>query len=79
MASFTITEKGYAIGDIQGNLMKVVQEDMEQGPDKARHAMSVVAALMFARFKAGAAPIALVSMDNCSHNGEKLNQVFLPL
>ena len=31
MASFTITEKGYAIGDLQGNLMKVVQEDMEQG------------------------------------------------
>ncbi len=77
MASFTITEKGYAIGDIQGNLMKVVQEDMEQGPDKARHAMSVVAALMFARFKAGAAPIALVSMDNCSHNGEKLKSSVL--
>ncbi len=72
MASFTITEKGYAIRDIQGNLMKVVEEDMEQGPDRARHAMSVVAALMFVRFKAGAAPMALVSMDNCSHNGEKL-------
>ena len=72
MASFTITEKGYAIRDIQGNLMKVVSEDMEQGPGKARHAMSVVAALMFARFQAGAAPVALVSMDNCSHNGEKL-------
>lgn len=79
MASFTITEKGYAIGDIQGNLMKVVQEDMEQGPDKARHAMSVVAALMFARFKAGAAPIALVSMDNCSHNGEKLKSSVLAI
>jgi fructuronate reductase len=52
--------------------MKVVSEDMEQGPGKARHAMSVVAALMFARFQAGAAPVALVSMDNCSHNGEKL-------
>lgn len=72
MASFTITEKGYAIKDMEGSLLKVVEEDMKQGPDKARHAMSVVAALMFARFKAGAGPVALVSMDNCSHNGEKL-------
>lgn len=72
MVSFTITEKGYAIADLQGSLMKVVQEDMEQGPEKARHAMSVVAALMYARYQAGGAPVALVSMDNCSHNGEKL-------
>lgn len=79
LASFTITEKGYAIRDIQGSLMKVVLEDMEQGPDKARHAMSVVAALMFARFKAGAAPMALVSMDNCSHNGEKLKSSVLAI
>lgn len=77
MASFTITEKGYAIRDLQGNLMRVVQEDMEQGPDRARHAMSVVAALMYARYLAGAAPVALVSMDNCSHNGEKLKSSVL--
>lgn len=79
MASFTITEKGYAIGDIQGSLMKMVQEDMEQGPGRARHAMSVAAALMFARFQAGAAPMALVSMDNCSHNGEKLRKSILAI
>ena len=77
MASFTITEKGYAIRDLQGNLMRVVQEDMEQGPDRARHAMSVVAALMYVRYLAGAAPVALVSMDNCSHNGEKLKSSVL--
>ena len=34
--------------------------------------MSVVAALLLKRFEAGAAPVAVVSMDNCSHNGEKL-------
>lgn len=45
---------------------------MKDGPEKARHAMSVVAAMMYARYQAGAAPLALVSMDNCSHNGEKL-------
>lgn len=79
MASFTITEKGYALEDMQGNLMNVVKEDMAEGPEKARHAMSVVAALMLARFQAGAAPVALVSMDNCSHNGEKLRSSVLAI
>ena len=71
-ASFTITEKGYALRDIKGDLMGVVTADMAEGPEKARHAMSVVAAMLLYRFQAGAAPIAMVSMDNCSHNGEKL-------
>ena len=72
MASFTITEKGYALRNIKGELMPVVVADMQDGPDKARHAMAVVAAMMYARYQAGAYPMALVSMDNCSHNGEKL-------
>ena len=72
MISFTITEKGYAIKRPDGNLMPVVQADMDEGPAKARHAMSIVAAMLFERFKAGKYPLAVVSMDNCSHNGEKL-------
>ena len=71
-ASFTITEKGYALKNLAGQLMPVVVADMENGPAKARHAMSVVAAMLLERFRAGAYPIAMVSMDNCSHNGEKL-------
>ena len=74
MASFTITEKGYALRDIHGDVMGVVKADMAEGPNKARHAMSVVAAMLYYRYLAGAAPIAMVSMDNCSHNGEKLRQ-----
>ena len=72
MASFTITEKGYALRDMHGDLMPVVLQDLEEGPAHARHAMSIVTALMLKRFENGAAPMALVSMDNCSHNGEKL-------
>lgn len=72
MVSFTITEKGYALRNMAGELFPVVAEDMKNGPAKARHAMSMVAALMHDRYEAGAAPIALTSMDNCSHNGEKL-------
>ena len=72
MASFTITEKGYALTNVKGEVMPVVTEDIANGPDKVRHAMAVVAAMLYARFQAGAQPIAMVSMDNCSHNGEKL-------
>lgn len=72
MLSFTITEKGYALYRPDGSLMPVVQADIDEGPEHARHAMSVVAALLFERFKAGQYPMAVVSMDNCSHNGEKL-------
>ena len=42
------------------------------GPNAPIHAMGVTAALLYERYKAGAAPIAMVSMDNCSHNGAKL-------
>ena len=72
MASFTITEKGYAIKRADGSLMPVVEADMNEGPASSRHAMSVVTALLLERYQNGAAPIAMVSMDNCSHNGEKL-------
>ena len=72
MISFTITEKGYALHRPDGSLMPVVQADMDEGPAHARHAMSLVAALLYERFQAGQYPLAVVSMDNCSHNGEKL-------
>lgn len=72
MLSFTITEKGYQLKRTDGSLLPVVESDMKEGPSKARHAMSIVAALLLERFNAGALPIAVVSMDNCSHNGEKL-------
>lgn len=72
MLSFTITEKGYALKDLDGSFFPVVTEDIQNGPSKPKHAMSVVTALLYERFKAGAKPLAVVSMDNCSHNGEKL-------
>lgn len=39
--------------------------------------MEKTAKLLYERFKAGAYPIAMVSMDNCSHNGDKLKSVVL--
>lgn len=72
MVSYTITEKGYALTNIAGEFFPFVQADFEKGPEGCSHAMSMTAALLLERFNAGGAPIAVVSMDNCSHNGEKL-------
>ena len=72
MISFTITEKGYALKGADGNYFPFIQADIENGPEKAGSAMAVVCSLLNERFKAGKYPLAVVSMDNCSHNGEKL-------
>ena len=72
LISFTITEKGYALYNMHGELLPVVVSDMEKGPSEAHHAMSIVCSLLWERFQNGAAPLALASMDNCSQNGSKL-------
>ncbi len=79
MVSFTITEKGYALRRPDGSLLPVVADDLAAGPAAPRHVMSIVCALLLARFEAGALPMAVVSMDNCSHNGEKLRAAILEI
>ena len=61
MISFTITEKGYTFNeaDLQRGLQPVF-------------AMGKVCALLLERFNAGALPLTIQSMDNCSHNGDKV-------
>ncbi|MFI3250382.1 MAG: mannitol dehydrogenase family protein [Eubacteriales bacterium] len=77
MVSFTVTEKGYSLQDIEGNFYPFVLADFDGGVDNCSHVMSLVTALLYKRFQKGGTPIALVSMDNCSHNGEKLRQSVL--
>lgn len=72
MASFTITEKGYSIYDGKGNILPVVEQGFKEAPEKQGHLMGRVAALCYRRFQTCKAPVALSSMDNCSHNGDKL-------
>ena len=74
LASFTITEKGYALKDMTGHYLPAVAEDLKSGPEQPHSVMAIITALAYERFKQEALPIALVSLDNCSHNGEKLYQ-----
>ncbi len=72
MASFTITEKGYALKNANGEYFPFIQADLENGIEKPTSAMAITCSLLNHRFLNGAKPLAVVSMDNCSHNGEKL-------
>ncbi len=77
MVSMTITEKGYSLVDNHGELMPLVKADFENGPYNTQSYLGKLTTLLFERYQAGAFPLALVSMDNMSHNGEKLqNSVF---
>ncbi len=77
MASFTITEKGYAIVDSSGNLMKDAEADFGEGPENPSTYMGKCASLLYTRFMSGGKKIAFVSMDNCSRNGDMLKKVML--
>ena len=72
MVSFTITEKGYSITGPDGDFRADVKADFAAGPDKADSYIGKLVSLCHVRYTHGAAPLALVSMDNCSHNGDKL-------
>lgn len=72
MASLTITEKGYHITNMDGSFLPAVETDFRRETEIPQNGMAILAALLLHRFENGAAPIAMVSMDNFSHNGDKL-------
>ncbi len=79
VVSFTITEKGYNLKNMSGEYLPVVQEDITNGPVNCKSIIAKVASLAYTRYKNGELPVAFVSMDNCSHNGEKLNNSILTI
>ena len=79
MASLTITEKGYNYLAADGTILPAVLKDMEAGPQGAVGYLGRITALCHERFMACGAPIALVSMDNCSHNGSRLEAAVLAI
>ncbi|MDR6939912.1 mannitol dehydrogenase family protein [Arcanobacterium hippocoleae] len=80
LLSFTITEKGYVIEDSSGALQESVVAAFTKDPLTYHpNTMVLVAAGLYARFTAGAAPITLLSTDNFSHNGDKLRKSVLTI
>lgn len=69
IVSFTITEKGYSF----------VVDDMDKGPKECKSFMAQITAMCLERGHSCKRPLALVSMDNCSHNGEKLQKAVMQI
>ena len=61
LISFTITEKGYSVSPA----------DLDRGT-APQLMMGKLTALLYQRYLAGAYPVTVQSMDNCSHNGDKV-------
>ncbi|MSS44657.1 mannitol dehydrogenase family protein [Cutibacterium sp. WCA-380-WT-3A] len=81
MITLTITEKGYQLNRYDGSFQDAVTEDLGRDPmtDPMSTTMALVAGLLVRRFYAGATPVAVVSCDNFSHNGDKLRTSVLTI
>jgi fructuronate reductase len=79
LITLTVTEKGYNIKDLQNNYFPPVAKEIEAGPESPQSLMGVLAAALLQRHQAGGAPIAMVSTDNFSHNGDKLKSSILEI
>ncbi len=74
IVSFTITEKGYALRDQEGEYFPFVQRDLDDKPEESTHAMTILTFLLYERFIAGGYPLTILSLDNCSHNGDRIRE-----
>ena len=79
MVSFTITEKGYSLKDQTGQYICDVAADIKTGPQTCQSYMGKVVSLLYHRYQNSHSPIAMVSLDNCSHNGDKLKDAVTTL
>lgn len=75
--SLTITEKGYTLKDGKGEYFPWIKPDIENFNHHPTSTIGIISYLLLERFKAGASPLALVSMDNCSHNGTLLKSAVM--
>ena len=75
MVSFTITEKGYLLVGGKGEYLPEVVLDFAADPGKAVSYWGKITSFLYARYQKNGQPIAMVSMDNCSRNGDRIRDV----
>ena len=71
MVSMTITEKGYAVLDAQGQPLERYAGDFTS-MDAPVSIIGILTRLLYLRYRQGQKPLAMVSLDNCAHNGSIL-------
>ncbi|GAB6093227.1 mannitol dehydrogenase family protein [Furfurilactobacillus curtus] len=79
LVTMSITEKGYSLRDVNGNLTKTAQADINGAPDNAQTNMGAITRLLLARYSHGKLPIAMISTDNFSENGQRFQDGVLTI
>ena len=77
IATFTITEKGYAIRDNNGEFFPWIKKDIETFNKKPESTIGILTKLCYERYIKGKYPLALLSLDNVSHNGTLLKEAVM--
>ncbi|MDR0401451.1 MAG: mannitol dehydrogenase family protein [Endomicrobium sp.] len=77
MVTLSITEKGYELKEVDGSFKTNILEEFNNGISNPETAMTKLTLLMYERYKSNKLPIALVSTDNFSHNGDKLKDALI--
>jgi fructuronate reductase len=77
LVSLSITEKGYDLRALDGAFRPEIRGEFDSGPGAPVHAMTKLCALCRERWLAGGTPVALLSTDNFSHNGDRLRDAVL--
>jgi fructuronate reductase len=76
LVSLSVTEKAYGLRTIGGSFRPEILNDFDNGPAAPVHAMLKLTALVWERYREGY-PLALLSTDNFSHNGDRLKEAVL--
>lgn len=79
VVTFSITEKGYNLRTVDGDLNDITKADIANGPDKPKGNMAGLVSLLLARYQNGKTPLALLSTDNFSQNGDRLKDSVLTI
>lgn len=77
--TFTVTEKGYNLYETSGEFLQIIKEDIKNDPINSKHLISKVTRLLYERYKTDKLPLTLISMDNCSNNGDLLKNSIITI
>lgn len=72
-----IIEKAYKLKDQTDEYLPEVVADMSAGPKNIISNMGKITALLYERYQNNQQPIIFLSMDSCSHNGDKIKEAVL--
>jgi fructuronate reductase len=75
--TLAVTEKAYDLWAMDGSLRPEIDDDLNGGFSAPRHLMVRLTTFLLERSRNGGPPLAVVSTDNFSHNGDRLKKAVL--